>query len=151
MDIVKQLVDLYCNCEYDTRGTLTELEAMRYYSKMLGHGRIQMIMEEMNMVGFIESWRLDMEQLGRVVCWTRFSALEEDVTEGPVAHISDIWVRPDKRGQGVTEKLIDMFKQANHDADYFVSQRVKAKGKVRYIRVYDKANGYKLNKEINNE
>jgi ribosomal protein S18 acetylase RimI-like enzyme len=144
MDIVKQLVKLYYDCEYEQHGALTELEAERYYSKMLADNRIQVITEGGNVMGFIESWRLTMEQLGRVVCWSDFSALYEDVTNGEVAYVSDIWVRPGRRDEGMVGKLIEAFKEANKDADYFVSTRVKSQGKCRYIRVYDKVNGYKL-------
>ena len=146
MDIVKQLVKLYYECEYETHGMLTELEAERYYSKMLANNRIQVITEGGNVMGFLESWRLNMEQLGRVVCWSDFSALKEDVTKGEVAYVSDIWVRGGKRGNGIIKTLIKLFWESNKDASYFISKRVKRDGKVKYIRVYDKISGYKLNK-----
>jgi ribosomal protein S18 acetylase RimI-like enzyme len=149
MGIVEQLVKLYYECEYEAHGKLTEFEALKYYDKMLANGRIQVITEGGNVMGFIESWRLTMEQLGRVVCWTNFSALYEDVTKGEVAYVSDIWVRPGRRDEGMVDQLIEAFKEANKDADYFVSKRVKSQGKCRYIRVYDKVNGYKIKENDN--
>ncbi len=140
MDITEQLVQIYKD-EVRPYGTLTELEARRYYNKMVAHGRIHLYMDSSYIAGFIESWRLDYEQLGRVVCWSDFNALEEDVTNGDIAYISDIWIRDYKRGTGVTKILIDMFKNANRDAEYYVSRRHK--NKVKYIRVYDKLTGYK--------
>jgi hypothetical protein len=61
--------------------------------------------------------------------------------------VSDIWVRPGRRDEGMASRLIEAFKEANKDADYFVSTRVKSQGKCRYIRVYDKVNGYKIKEE----
>jgi ribosomal protein S18 acetylase RimI-like enzyme len=148
MGIVEQLVKLYLNREIENIG-LTAFEAHKYYDKMLANGRIQVITEGGNVMGFIESWRLTMEQLGRVVCWSDFSALYEDVTNGEVAYVADIWVRPGRRDEGMASRLIEAFKEANKDADYFVSKRVKSQGKLKYIRVYDKANGYKLKENSN--
>ena len=148
MNIIEQLVKVYQDNELGNYGVLTDLETERYYSSMLGNGRIQTLVEHNNLLGFIESWRVNFEQLGRIVCWTNFSALKEDITKGDIAWVSDIWVAKDRRGDGeVAKRLIEMFKEANQDALYFLSQRVKTDGKAKYIRVYDKANGYKLNKE----
>ena len=148
MNIIDQLVKIYQDNELGNYGLLTDLETERYYSNMLATGRLQTIVDHNNLVGFIESWRVNFEQLGRIVCWTNFSALKEDVTKGEVAWISDIWVSKYRRGDGeITKQLIEMFKEANQDASYFLSQRVKTDGKAKYIRVYDKANGYKLTKE----
>lgn len=146
-NIVNQLVGIYYSIEYAENRVLTELEANHYYTHMLRHGRVNVYLEGDKVVGFIESWRLDTEQLGRVIIWDNFSALKEDVNEGPIAYISDMWVDPDYRRSNITNMLIDMFKESNKDADYFVSDRVKKEGKYRYVRVYDKENGYKLNKE----
>jgi len=139
MEIINQLVTIYNTLDSDR--ALTDLEAKRYYSQMLAHGRLHLYTDRGYVIGLIESWRLDYEQLGRVICWHEFNALEEDVTVGPVAYISDIWVRPESRGTGKTKILIEMFKQANSDAEYYVSHR--ANHKVKYYRVYDKCTGYK--------
>ena len=149
MEIVEQLVHIYKTEDYYQRGNLTDLEIRRYYSKMIAHGRIQLYMETCNVVGFIESWRLNYEQLGRVVCWHDFSALEEDVNNGDILYISDIYVAPHKRGNGIVKILMEMLENSNRDALYGVSKRVKSK-KVQYYRVYDKKVAYKLNKENTN-
>jgi ribosomal protein S18 acetylase RimI-like enzyme len=139
MDIVKQLVEVYKKLHNDTLA-LTNLEASRYYSQMLAHNRIQIELDNVNVVGFIESWRLNYEQLGRVVCWKDFSALTEDVYSGNIAYVSDIWVDESKRKNGIEKLLIDKFRKANEDADYFVAE--KNKSKVKYFRCYDKLTGF---------
>ena len=141
MDIVEQLVKLYFNDELYTK-SLTELEARRYYSKMLAHGRVQVYLDKCNVIGLIESWRLTYEQLGRVICWTEFDALEEDVNQGDVLYISDIYIVPHKRNNGVLKILMKMLEESNQTAKYGVSRRVKL-DKVKYYRVYDKEVAWK--------
>ena len=146
--IVEQLGRIYYTLGYEGTRALTELEIDRYYSLMIRHGRINIYLEGDTVIGFIESWRLNHEQLGKVLCWDNFNALEEDVTTGKIAYISDIWVDKEHRNKGIVKMLIAMFARANKDAEYFISDRVK-NNNYKYVRVYDKETWYK-HKELNN-
>jgi ribosomal protein S18 acetylase RimI-like enzyme len=149
-DVTEQLVQVYLTNDYYER-SLSELQIRRYYSKMVRHGRVSYEVKDNLLIGFIESWRLNYEQLGRCICFKNFSAIEEDVSEGNIAYIADIWVHPDYRGTDVCDRLVQSFAELNLDADYYVSERIKSK--VKYVRVYDKVSGCKhlnLNKENKN-
>jgi hypothetical protein len=113
---------------------------------MLGSGRLHVLLDSCNIIGFIESWRLTPEQLGRLLC-DNFSALEENVTEGEVLWISDIWVRDYKRQGEILPKLISKLLSTNKDAKFGASQRTKGR-----IKLYDKDTWFKhFNMELNKE
>ena len=141
MTILKQLIKIYKELHKDTL-LLSNEELVEYYGKMLENGRIEYVLENGELVGFMESWRLTYEQLGRVVCWKDFNAVEENVKDGDIAFISDVWVKKNERDGTTFELLLQGFKDSNKDAHSYISKRHKGK----YIRVYNKVNGFKLKK-----
>ena len=141
LTILKQLIKIYKDLHKDTLA-LSDEELVEYYDKMLMDGRIEYVLENGEVVGFMESWRLSYEQLGRVVCWKNFNAVEENVVKGDIVYISDVWVRKDER-DGITFKLLlQGFKDNNKDVHSCLSRRHGGK----YIRVYNKENALKLKK-----
>ena len=137
--IIKQLNEIYLTEEDWHTEKLTELEANRYHSYLLRHGRILLYTEGTQLLGYVESWRLTYEQLGRVICDVDFSPLEEDVLEGPIAYVANLWIDKDRRNGGTFKILKQMFLEQNKDATHFVGEKrrhgvVKVYTKLQFIK-----------------
>ena len=141
LTILKQLIKIYKELHKDAMA-LSKEELEIYYTKMLKDNRIEYILENREVVGFMESWRLDYEQLGRVVCWKDFNAMKENIKDGKIVYICDVWVKKTKRDGIIFNILLKNFENSNKDGHSCLSRRHGGK----YIRVYNKENALKLNK-----
>lgn len=139
MTLLSQLIKVYKQLHKDTLA-LSDIEAERYYTKMVNDGRIEYVLQNDELVGFLESWRLTYEQAGRVLCWKDFNAVEENVKDGGIIFLVDIWVKEGYRDGTINKVLINAYKEANKDVHSGFSKRHNGK----YIRVYNKENFYKL-------
>jgi len=61
------------------------------------------------------------------MCCLPFSALEEDVTVGPIAHLANVWIRKDKRRSRTIKQLHVAFLELNIDAEFYVGKAKRKK------------------------
>lgn len=122
-ELVEQLLDIYYKGEWWHKTFLPPEEARKYFTHLLDKGNI--IIYEINgkILGYVEFWRINYEQFGRIICGEEFSAYLEEVTNnGPICYLSNIWINPDFRNGSVLKLLRGMFFFANQNMDYFVGQ-----------------------------
>ena len=125
-DLVTQFVRIYYE-ELDHFVTkLPVEEAVKYYQTLLDKGRLFYIIEDGEIVALSESWRVNFEQFGRIICDEPISVYE-DIETGYIAYVADIWIREDRRQSNIIKTLFNAFRELNKDCTYFVGQARRKK------------------------
>jgi len=153
-DIIEQLIYIYLHEEDWHKAKLSHKDSRDYFSSMISKGRIQIVLEEEEVIGYVESWRLSYEQWGRKVCHETIHSMTEDVSGGPVCYLANIWIRKEKRRGDTLRKLRDLFFYYNSDSEYFVGHALRKKTQpikvLKKIDFYNKHIKKKDNKGDNN-
>ncbi len=123
MNISKQLTHIYLNQEDWHRFKLPEEEANQYHERLLMQGNIITYVENDELLGYLEFWRINFEQFGRLVCDVPILTDVEDITTGNIAYINNMWITPDKRNGHVFAILGESFLYQNKDAKFFATFR----------------------------
>lgn len=122
MNLVEELVKVYEEEEWWHRTRLSREEAIKYFQRLLDKGRIITLVENDVLLGYVESWRLDFEQFGRLIAGASFSSYLEDVESGPVCYLANTWIRKEFRDGATYKHLKKLFFKQNFGADYFVGE-----------------------------
>jgi hypothetical protein len=102
---------------------------------LLDKDRLILAYRDGQIVGYIESWRLSFEQLGRVILDIPFNIESEDIETGEVCFLSNITIHPDHRGGSVMRELRNEFILQNRDASYWIGHAQRKS--VGLIKHYD--------------
>lgn len=118
--IVDQLVSIYKEKLPPNPIMLNYLEAKEYFERLLMQGNIITYVIDGELYGFIEFWRVDFSQFGRLCCnWTLTH--DEDLLTGNIALITRMWIDPEKRNDEAFQILSAMFLSRNKDAEHFAT------------------------------
>ena len=99
----------------NTIGVLLDKARIVYYADF---GRI---------FGYIESYRINYDQFGRITCGQKFDVGTEDIESGPICYLANITVHPAHRRGSTISLLLDRFFAQNRGAEYFVGQANRKK------------------------
>lgn len=126
--IVEQLCDIYYHKEYWQKDILSPDLAVKYHQRALGKGNIQVYEENGEVLGYYEVWRINFEQFGRLVCHTEdFYANDEDTTNGNIAYVANVWIKPEHRKGKVFRELKLRFFKQTYNCEYFVGEAIRKK------------------------
>lgn len=143
MSIVEQLTFIYKNMENWHRNKLSEAEANVYHERLLVKGNIITYVDKGILKGYLEFWRINFSQLGRIICGQSIMTDVEDITTGNIAYVNNMFIFEDAREGEAFDMLSTMFLVKNKDAEYFTAFRVK---KSQPIKVYSRKDLDKLYK-----
>lgn len=125
---VKRLVYLYENILPKQPIMLPHDEAVEYFERLMMNGNIITCVIDGELCGFIEFWRINYEQFGRLCCNITL-AHQEDLLNGNVCLITRMWITPDLRNAKVFislgKNLIDKNKECTHFAAMQFSKKHK--------------------------
>jgi ribosomal protein S18 acetylase RimI-like enzyme len=124
--ITAQLIDFHKK-ETWHKDALSDSELEHYFDVLLKKERILMVMDKELVLGYVESWRINFEQLGRILCGERFCAESEDVQTGAIAYVANTHVLPQYRNFGVVSSLKNQFIKQNFTCKYFVGEARRKK------------------------
>jgi len=130
-DIARQLTRIYLDEEDWHDEKLSKPEAIRYHKRLIEKGSIIQCTCGKRLVGYIEVWKVNFEQFGRLVCNTPFSAVEEDVENGNIGWVGNIWVEPEYRHKGVFKAMRKEFIKMCKTCDYYAGRALTKDGKVK--------------------
>jgi hypothetical protein len=117
--ITKLLTKCYLTQQPWQEFFMPEKDAIDYFGKMIDRGNIISIVYENELLGYVESWKINFEQLGRLVCKAPFFTLEENTTDGEICFLANIWINSDyRRGLIFKSMEIEFFKN-NSDCEYY--------------------------------
>lgn len=122
MTLLDQLVYFYYHYDQFMFHKLSESDVRNTIGVLLDKGRILVATEDAQVLGYVESWRINYEQFGRILCREPFDIGLEDITRGNILYLANITVRPDLRKTTVLRELKRQFFEQNYDCDYFVGE-----------------------------
>ena len=125
--IVDQLIEIYLKYENWHTTKLDKEEARKYFNKLIETGNILYHEEEGEVLGYVEVWKLNYEQWGRVVCHAPLSAYLEDVSKGHIAYVANVYIKPEHRRSKVAKILKMRFFKATINCRYFVGHALTKK------------------------
>lgn len=150
--LIDQLVRIYLEEETWHEKKLSKEDAQFYFEKMLQKERIIPICDNSNqLIAYVESWRVNYEQFGRIICGVEFSAPYEPVESGQICYVANTWVKKEFRRGETIRMLRNLFFQQNFACEFFVGEaRRKRSAPVKVFRrqqFYDKYIGKQEKKE----
>lgn len=117
MTIAQQLTRCYIEKETWHKNRLSEQEANLYHERLLTQGNILTIVENEELVAYIEVWRVNFEQLGRLVCGEAVYAFDENIVDGEIAYVNNGWVKENSKVAKVLESnFLERFKTCKYIA-----------------------------------
>ena len=120
--LIEQLIRVYYEDEQWHKDKMTYEEIKKYYETLFTKERIITYVEKDELLGYLESWRLNAHQLIKVLSHQRFPIAEENINQGPLCYLASLWVKKDRRQGYVIKKLRRLFYKYNRDADYFCGE-----------------------------
>lgn len=137
-DILNQLLDVYYLEEPWQKNKMPVEEARKYHSNLLDSGNISYYEENEEVLGYVEYWKINYEQFGRIICGEPFSAYLEDVNSGNIAYVANTWIKEDERRGRVVRILKLMFYKNCCSCDYYVGEaRRKRTGLIKVFKRED--------------
>lgn len=137
IDIAEQLTNIYFREEWWQSHSMPYEEAIKYHTKLYNQGNIVVYQEDDKVIGYLEVWRINFEQFGKLVCHEHFSAYHEEINRGNIAYVANTWIQPDKRGGYVYKSLRNLFFRNNFMCNYYVGQALRKK--TQPIKVFKKS------------
>jgi hypothetical protein len=75
---------------------------------------------EFEITGFIELWRINYEQLGKIMVHGLIDASEEDTTSGNICFLANLAIHPDYRGNREVYRILrNRFFKENYSCEFF--------------------------------
>lgn len=139
--MIDDLIRIYLNEELWHKTKLSKEAARRYFETIIKKGRIISYTDKGSVVGYCESWRINYEQFGRIICCESFYPMEEDIENGNIAYLANTFIYPDYRQGKVYVTLRNRFMEQNKECDYFVGEARRKK--VGLIKVFKREEIFK--------
>ena len=139
MTTITQLTNIYLNKEWWVKeeDKLPISVANSYYDKLLNQGNILICEFKGQVLGYVEVWKINFEQFGRIVCHSKFCADGEDILNGNIGYVANVWIDEPYRRSWVTKDLILKFYKFTHDCEYFVGMATRKR--TQPIKVFKKS------------
>ena len=120
MNIIESIVALYENILPKNPCMLPHQEAVEYFERLMMNGNIITYVKDGELIGFLEAWRINFSQLGRILCGLTLEHTE-DLLHGNVALITRMYIVPDSRNGEVFINMGRQFLDKNKDATHFIA------------------------------
>lgn len=120
MNILEEITHIYETVMPKNPIMLSHDEALAYFERMIMRGNVITYIVDGELQGYIEFWRIDYTQFGRICCnWTL--ANDEDLNSGNICLISGMWIKQNLRNGETFLHLGRTFLEKNKDATHFVA------------------------------
>ena len=128
-NLVDEIHYFWKNYDPTTIYSLSDSRVKEQIQVLLDKGRILAVTdrEDGSLLGYVESWRINYEQFGRIICQQPFNVLLEDINNGTICYLSNITIHPDHRRSTVINTLKDKFFLQNNMCEYFVGEAKRKK------------------------
>lgn len=100
---------------------MPEADAIDYFDVMISRGNIIAVTseDETELLGYVESWKINFEQFGRIVCKANFWTKDENTINGNICFLANIWISPGFRKGMVFKEMELRFFANNNDCEYY--------------------------------
>ena len=150
--MIEQLLEFYYKYDTFQEAYLPEERVKRIYQFMLDRNRLHIYQVDGKLLGYGESWRINYEQFGRIICGHNlYKHIEdEDILTGNIAYLANVTIHPNWRNKTVLNILRNDFFTKNYVCDYFVGHAKRKK--TQPVKVFTRAIAFqKWCKESKNE
>lgn len=124
-NLAEQLTFIYEQVETWHKIRLSTADANVYHERLLMQGNIVTIVEDGVLKGYIEVWKINFEQLGRLLCGISVYVYDENITDGNIAYINNGWIAEDYQNTDMARKLEAKFTEQFKDCIYVARKRQK--------------------------
>lgn len=124
--IIDQLTDIALTKEPWRKIPLTREQLNEYHERLMINGNILTYIKGGILLGYLEFWLIDYSQFGRLVCNQPIMTDKENLLDGNIALINNMWISEEDRNGDAFEMLSAMFLTRCKQADFYVAfRRVK--------------------------
>lgn len=124
--IIEQLTHIYETQEEWHKNRLSHEEANAYHERLLVNGNILTYIIKDEIIGYLEFWLIDYNQFGRLVCNQPILTDIENLLDGNIALINNMWISEKDRNGKAFNTLAAQFLSRCKSADFYVAfRRVK--------------------------
>ena len=127
LGIIEQLIEIYYKEEWWHQEKKSYTQAVNYYNVLLKKGNILYYEIEGRVVGYVEFWRINFEQWGKIVCHEKIYIDIEDISNGNICYVTNVWINKEYRNTDVVKTLTLNFFKQNYRCDYFVGEALRKK------------------------
>ncbi len=113
---ISQLWDIYNTKEDWHKKRLNEEEFYRYTFRLINTNNLFYEMVDGKVTGYVEVWRINYEQFGRISCGEKFYVYDENITDGCIAYINNMWSSDVDTTNSITLKFIEQFSKCKYIA-----------------------------------
>ena len=144
--IISQLVNIptqLCNIYFNKEWWVKEEDKLpydiiyKYYDKLYKQGNIVTCDFNNEILGYVEFWKINFEQFGRIICHVKFCGDGEDIQNGNLAYVANVWIAPEYRNSWVTKMLKIKFFRNTYMCEYFCGMATRKK--TQPVKVFKKS------------
>ena len=126
--LIDELLYFYYNYDNFQTSYFDKEKAIRYFKTIIDKNCIcTTLNDDGKLIGYVEFWRINYEQFGRILCCEPINIYDEDIENGPICYLANITVHPDfRRGRTIID-LRGKFFRENYYSKYFVGHAKRKK------------------------
>ena len=124
MTIAERLFEIYDEITIESPCKLRGQEGIDYFERQFMNGNVITYIQDGELLGFLEFWKISYEQWGRICCYITL-AHNEDLLSGNICLIANMWIKPDLRNWDTFLLLGRTFLEKNKDATHFAAQQFR--------------------------
>ena len=133
-DILNQLLDVYYLKEHWHKNKMTIKEAKKYHNRLLKSRNIICYEEDGELLGYFELWKVTPKQLNVIISNNGFSAYHENVNDGNIAYLANLWIKPNMRKSHVYKMLKIMWFNHTKSCSHYSGEEVKRNNRLRMFK-----------------
>lgn len=126
-DTREQICEIYDSKEFWWREKSMERKYLRgYITVLMDRGNLFWACDESGkVIGLCETWRIDYDLLGRLVCKTPVIIDAEDTESGNIACVMNVWIDSECRRSRVYKKMRNEWYRRHKDCEYYCGNAIR--------------------------
>lgn len=118
--LVNELLRFHYNFDkFQEDCKMDEIGLRQYFEVLIIKNRLTTYERGNQLLGYVETWRINFEQFGRILCGCRFAIAPEDINNGNICYVANTTIDPEERFTEVYKHLRRKLFTDNHDAEFF--------------------------------
>lgn len=145
MNTINQLIEIYLKLENWHTKKLSVEESFEYFLKLLSQGNIIIFMDGEKVCGYLEFFRITPQQFTKILD-NNFYTFDENITDGPICYISDLFIRKEYRRGLAIKYLKQIFMNINRDCTCFIGRETNHNNRTKIMEnIYGKRKNNNFN------
>lgn len=116
---VEQIIEIYQKNFWWRKDGMDESHLRGYLWLLIDRGNIFWAVDGEKVIGVCETWCVDYDLLGRIVCKQDVIVDAEDTESGNIALVSNVWIDPEYRKGSTIKAMKREWYRRYHHCEYF--------------------------------